>query len=149
MLRTTRLSMPCLTLLTRLCPRPSCVAFEDGRFLLHPDGNGTGTQIDGRTLESGEVVPLEVMRARLSTAIVTARQNLLQLPARIAPQLEGEPRMVIKAKLTQEVYAALAALSMGTNGNGNGSHAEPMGGDDGEHLTAPGPPASSGASATA
>src|SRR5664279_2483624 len=59
-------------------------------------------------IASGEVVPIEVLRARLSTIIVQCRQNLLQLPGRVAPQLEGEPRVVIKAKLTQEVYAALA-----------------------------------------
>jgi phage terminase Nu1 subunit (DNA packaging protein) len=77
-------------------------------------------------IESGQVVPLDLMRARLSTAIVTARQNLLQLPGRVAPQLEGEPRLVIKEKLRAEVYAALAALAV----NGNGTPPEPMGGDD-------------------
>jgi hypothetical protein len=79
-------------------------------------------------IESGEVVPLEVMRASMGTMIVQARQNLLNMPARIAPQLEGETRSVIKEKLRLEIYRALAALSVGTNGNG--SHPEPMSGDD-------------------
>jgi len=56
-------------------------------------------------IASGELVPIEVMRGRLSTMIVQARQNLLQLPARVAPQLEGEPRLVIKEKLRAEVTA--------------------------------------------
>jgi phage terminase Nu1 subunit (DNA packaging protein) len=78
-------------------------------------------------IASGEVVPLDVMRSRLSTVILQARQNLLQLPTRIAPQLEGEPRLLIKEKLRAEIYAALAALAV--NGNGNGSHPEPMDSD--------------------
>jgi phage terminase Nu1 subunit (DNA packaging protein) len=63
-------------------------------------------------ISSGELVPIEVMRTRLSTVILQARQNLLMLPGRIAPQLEGEPRMVIKEKLRVEVHAALAALAV-------------------------------------
>jgi hypothetical protein len=78
-------------------------------------------------IASGEVVPLEVMRARLSTAIVTARAQLLNLPGRVAPQLEGETRLVIKEKLRAEIYAALAALAV--NGNVNGSPPEPMDAD--------------------
>ena len=50
-MRITRISTPCLTLLTYLCPRQSNVIFEDGRFCLHADGNGAGTQVDHRTLE--------------------------------------------------------------------------------------------------
>ena len=87
-------------------------------------------------------MPIEMLRARLSTAIVAARAQLLNLPGRIAPQLEGEPRAVIKEKLRVEVYAALSALTV----NGNGSAREPMGGND-RDLTAPCPPgAANGAS---
>lgn len=39
-----------MTLLMYLCPRQSVVVFEDGRFVLHADGNGTGTQVDQRML---------------------------------------------------------------------------------------------------
>jgi hypothetical protein len=59
-------------------------------------------------IEAGQVVPLDLVRARLSTVFVTSRQNLLMLPGRVAPQLEGESRAVIKEKLRAEVYAALA-----------------------------------------
>src|ERR1035441_4235322 len=58
-------------------------------------------------IEAAEVVPIEAMRARVSTMIVTARQNLLNLPARVAPQLEGEPRLVIKEKLRLEISRRL------------------------------------------
>jgi signal transduction protein with GAF and PtsI domain len=54
-------------------------------------------------IESSQVVLIEVLRARLSTAIVAARAQLLNLPGRIAPQLEGESRPVIKEKLRVEV----------------------------------------------
>ena len=87
-------------------------------------------------IASGEVVPLDVLRDRLSTIIVQTRQNLLQLPARVAPQLEGEPRAVIKERLRAEIHAALAALA--TPGNGNGSPPEPIGGND-HALTVPAP----------
>jgi hypothetical protein len=89
-------------------------------------------------IESGQVLPIAVMRETLGTAFMTCRQNLLNLPARVAPQLEGETRLVIKEKLRAEIHAALAALSVSHNGNGNGngSPPEPIGGDDGEHLTA-------------
>jgi hypothetical protein len=61
-LRITRITMPCMTLLTQLCPRPSCVVFEDGRFALHAAGNGTGTQVDARTLE-------QLMRLRVISRV--------------------------------------------------------------------------------
>ena len=95
-----------------------CVKRERAR-LLHAQVQKAERQ---NLIASGEVVPFEVMRARLSNMIVTARQNLLNLPARVAPQLEGELRLVIKEKLRAEIYAALAALAV----NANGSHPEPM-----------------------
>ena len=51
-----------MTLLMYLCPHKSCVVFEDGLFLLHADGNGTGTQVDQRTLE-------HLMRLRLISRV--------------------------------------------------------------------------------
>jgi phage terminase Nu1 subunit (DNA packaging protein) len=89
---------------------------------------------------SGQLIPLTVYTKCVATMITTAQAQLLSLPARVAPQLEGESRMVIKERLRREIHAALAALAV----NGNGSADEPMGGDDVGHLTAT-PGASTGA----
>jgi hypothetical protein len=61
-LRITRVSPACMTLLMYLCPVQSCVVFVDGRFVLHADGNGAGTQVDHRTLE-------QLMRLRVITRV--------------------------------------------------------------------------------
>jgi hypothetical protein len=59
----------------------------------------------------GQLIPLDVLREKLSASFLICRQNLLQLPARIAPQLEGETRVMIKEKLRLEIYAALTAVA--------------------------------------
>ncbi len=66
------------------------------------------------------------MRARLSSALVTARQNLLMSPGRVPAQLEGAPRAVSKEELWVEVCMALAALAV--NGNRSGLTHEPIDG---------------------
>jgi hypothetical protein len=64
----------------------------------------------------GELIPISVFAERMGAMISTARQQLLQLPARVAPSLEGENRAVIKDKLTRAVNAALVSLSQGPQG---------------------------------
>lgn len=59
----------------------------------------------------GQLVPLEVFAQRMASMITIARQNLLQMPGRIAPQLEAEPRAVIKEKLRAEIYSVLSVLA--------------------------------------
>ena len=61
----------------------------------------------------GELIPLSVYTENLGEMIRVCRQQLLQLPARIAPSLEGENRAVIRVKLTHAVHDALAALAEG------------------------------------
>lgn len=60
----------------------------------------------------GSVIPVDVFENTLSQMVTQARQQLLQLPGRAAPQLEGEPRAVIKSKLTEQIHSALTALSV-------------------------------------
>lgn len=63
--------------------------------------------------QQGTLIPLEVFSAQMSAMISIARQQLLQLPARIAPGLEGEPRHIIQHKLKLAIHAALTALAQG------------------------------------
>lgn len=58
-----------------------------------------------------ELMPVALYGERIAAFTMTVRQRLLMLPARVAPQLEGENRVVIKAKLEQAVRGTLAALS--------------------------------------
>jgi len=67
----------------------------------------------------GQLVPLDVFREQMSGMILTARQRLLQMPDRIAPQLEGESRAIIKERLRGEIHLALVALAT------PGAHREP------------------------
>lgn len=64
-------------------------------------------------VSAGALVPIGEYVRRSAVMITIVRQHMLQLPGRVAPQLEAEPRAVIKAKLTAAVYAALTALSLG------------------------------------
>lgn len=86
----------------------------------------TKAQADAAEIElgkmRGELVPVSEYRRRSSAIILQARQQMLQLPARAASQLEGEPRAIIKSKLTLLLYAALASLS---NGEGPESDEHP------------------------
>ena len=79
----------------------------------------------------GELIPLELFRSTMSGMILTARQQLLQLPGRVAGELEGEPRHVIKHKLTLAVHAALTALSQGPPADPVGEPHEPGNGSNG------------------
>lgn len=63
------------------------------------------------TEKRGQVVPIAVLENSLTQVIANARQNLLMLPGRIAPELEGEARAVIKARLSQSIHTALTELS--------------------------------------
>ena len=59
----------------------------------------------------GQLIPIEVFEERLSAMIMAARQQLLALPARIAPRLEGEDRSSIKSDLESELKHALTGLA--------------------------------------
>lgn len=63
------------------------------------------------TEKRGQVVPIAVLEYSLTQVIANARQNLLMLPGRIAPELEGETRAVIKARVAQSIRDALTELS--------------------------------------
>jgi phage terminase Nu1 subunit (DNA packaging protein) len=74
----------------------------------------------------GELIPIAVYRELMASKITTARQNLLNLPARIAHELVGLELPVLKAKLRGGVHAALTALAV------------PEGEDDEQHADAAG-----------
>ena len=75
----------------------------------------------------GELIPIALYRELMINGVMAARQRFLILPARIAPQLEGENRATIKTKLDQAIRGALTALSM-------------EGGEDGNRRLEPGSP---------
>lgn len=62
-------------------------------------------------IKRGEVVPIQVVEDAITGVVASARQQLLALPGRIAPQLEGETRAVIKARLATAVNQTLTSLS--------------------------------------
>ncbi len=62
----------------------------------------------------GELIPIEVFRVEMGSMITTLRANLLNLPGRVAPQLEGENRAVIKHKLRNEVFQEHERLGTST-----------------------------------
>ena len=57
----------------------------------------------------GALIPIETFRETMTAIIHTSRQQFLQLPARIAAELENENRAVIKAKLNEAIHGALTA----------------------------------------
>lgn len=59
----------------------------------------------------GELVPIEVYETQLASQIMAARQHILGLPAKLSPQLEGETRLVIRAKLSKGINECLLQLS--------------------------------------
>ncbi len=67
----------------------------------------------------GELIPIALYEELVTGHVMAARQRLLILPSRIAPQLEGEDRATIKTKLDQAVRGALTALSTEGNEDGN------------------------------
>ncbi|HXE90479.1 MAG TPA: hypothetical protein VNK82_05885 [Terriglobales bacterium] len=60
----------------------------------------------------GELVPVEAFKRVMGNMIAVVRSQLLGLPGRVAHQLEGEPRHVIRKRLTDQVHVALTALSI-------------------------------------
>lgn len=62
--------------------------------------------------KKGQVIPIEVFELQMGTMIATARTSILTLPARLAPQLEGENRTAIKSKLQNAIHGALTSLAM-------------------------------------
>ena len=67
----------------------------------------------------GQLIPVSYYRELVTTLCTSIRQRFLILPSRIAPQLEGENRIEIRAKLDQAVRGALTALSVAETERGN------------------------------
>lgn len=61
--------------------------------------------------KQGKVIPIEMMERAVTAVITQARQLLLALPGRIAHELEGEGRVVIKSRLMNGIRGVLTALS--------------------------------------
>lgn len=61
----------------------------------------------------GELIPVALYQELVAGYVMEARRAWLPFPSRIAPQLEGEDRGTIKAKLDKAVYGTLIALSGG------------------------------------
>lgn len=59
----------------------------------------------------GELLPVAFFERLMVQMITQGRQQLLQLPDRVAPELEGESRATIKTKLVEAIHRALAALA--------------------------------------
>ncbi|MCI0628409.1 MAG: hypothetical protein L0387_43285, partial [Acidobacteria bacterium] len=81
----------------------------------------------------GELIPITYHEECLSTLFMALKQRILTF-GRIAPQLEGENRTVIRSKIDQAALGLLASLQAGENGHGiladtpAGSTPEPPGG---------------------
>ncbi len=67
----------------------------------------------------GQLIPVSIYRELVTTLCTSIRQRFLILPSRIAPQLEGENRITIKAKLDQAVRGTLMALSVAETERGD------------------------------
>jgi phage terminase Nu1 subunit (DNA packaging protein) len=61
----------------------------------------------------GTLVSLELFEERLALMVTSARQRILLLPGRLAPELEGLTRDQIKAKLTTAIHQVLTVLAAG------------------------------------
>jgi len=64
----------------------------------------------------GELIPITYHEECLSTLFMALKQRILTF-GRIAPQLEGENRTVIRAKLDEAAFGLLASLAAGENGH--------------------------------
>jgi phage terminase Nu1 subunit (DNA packaging protein) len=77
------------------------------------------TQADHAELDlavaRAELVPIATYEQNVSRQIMAARQHFLTLPARIAPQLEGENRNIIRTRLDLAVRGALTAMAAEAN----------------------------------
>jgi phage terminase Nu1 subunit (DNA packaging protein) len=76
----------------------------------------------------GELIPVDVYEKELGEIFTVLRQRLLTLPARLAPHLEGENRIVVKTRLDNAIREALNALS-NEFANGNADHTGASGTD--------------------
>jgi phage terminase Nu1 subunit (DNA packaging protein) len=71
--------------------------------------------------ERGEFVALADVEKIMTDLVVTTKARILAVASRVAPELVGEPRTVIEAKLDRALKGALTALAnYGENGNGSG-----------------------------
>lgn len=61
--------------------------------------------------ERRELLPAEEVRAWLLRQIVAAKATLLNLPGKLAPQLEGQPWQKIQVRLEEEIIDALGKLA--------------------------------------
>ncbi|MCI0620288.1 MAG: hypothetical protein L0387_01200 [Acidobacteria bacterium] len=91
----------------------------------------------------GQAVTVEVFQETLVGILMPVRQQLLALPGRVAPQLEGENRTVIKTRLQHAVQTALAALAawMVKHADSNGADPEQPSRSDSGSGAADGSPA--------
>jgi phage terminase Nu1 subunit (DNA packaging protein) len=63
-----------------------------------------------------QVIPIAAFKDAMGKMIGQARQQLLQLPGRVAHELANESAPVIKLKLTNHIHKALTALSEAKHG---------------------------------
>lgn len=63
----------------------------------------------------GELLPLSLHIAEMAKLVTVTKQKFLNLPARIAPKLEGLSRNETKALLTASVKSALSDLARGAD----------------------------------
>jgi len=61
---------------------------------------------------AGELVPIAEYKRRSAAMITQTRQRLLQLPGRLAPQLEDQSGSMIRTKLLTEVRRVLTSFSL-------------------------------------
>jgi phage terminase Nu1 subunit (DNA packaging protein) len=73
--------------------------------------------------ERGEFMALTDVEKLMSDLVIMTKARLLALPNRLAPQLEGEGRVVIETRLDRALKEVLTILAQG-NGNGDGSGAD-------------------------
>jgi len=67
----------------------------------------------------GELIPIFAYRDLMASKIATARQQLLNLPSRIAHMLAHLDTPALKAKLRDGIHEALTALSLPEGENDN------------------------------
>jgi phage terminase Nu1 subunit (DNA packaging protein) len=88
-----------------------------GSGLLAEQERLTKVKADREELElarsRGELIPLAVYEEQMAELIMSARMRLLALPARLAPDLEGQERAGIRVRLKREIHSALTSLASG------------------------------------
>lgn len=71
----------------------------------------------------GALIPISEFGRTMAQMVTQARQNLLQMPGRVAHELEGEDRVMIKHKLIEAVHKCLNALARGESNDSTQSDA--------------------------